>query len=150
MAKFQQGVFVPKNIKKYAGTKSIKFRSSWELAFCQFCDNNKNVITWSSEPLRIPYVNPLTGKKSSYVPDFLVQYMDKNGSQRAELIEIKPSTQITMESAKTNNDKAAVIVNTAKWQAAQAFCKHKGIAFRIISEKEMFRQGKPPTKPRRR
>ena len=144
MAKYAQGIYVPKNKEKYVGNKSIKYRSSWEFAFCQFCDNSPHVTSWASEPLRIPYMNPLTGKQSSYVPDFLVQYNDKNGSTRAELIEVKPSGQMTVESAKSQYDKAHALQNQYKWGAAREFCKQQGITFRIITEKDMFAGGKPP------
>ena len=37
--------------------------------------------------------NPLTGKASTYVPDFLVLYENKYKKQIAELVEIKPKKQ---------------------------------------------------------
>ena len=58
-----------------------------------FCDDNEHVTEWSSESIRIPYRNPLTGKHSIYVPDFLVIYQNKHGKRVAELIEIKPKKQ---------------------------------------------------------
>ena len=35
-----------------------------------------------------------------------------------------------------------LIVNKAKWQSAQAWCKNKGLRFRIVNEKDLFHQGK--------
>ena len=48
------------------------------MAFMRFCDSNDHIVTWSSESVVIPYVNPLTGKSSRYIPDFLIQYRNKH------------------------------------------------------------------------
>ena len=93
MSKFQQGTYTVMNQRKYAGKGAPKFRSGWELAFMRFCDSNDHIITWSSESLAIPYRNPLTGKPTRYIPDFLIQYRNKNNQVVTELIEIKPKKQ---------------------------------------------------------
>ena len=142
MSKFQQGEYQVTNKSKYAGTKLPYYRSSWELAFCRMCDTHPNIIKWASENLKIPYQNPLTGKYTVYVPDFMIQYIDKNGKQHVELIEIKPSTQTTMENAKSKKDQAAVILNAAKWTAAQEWCERKGIKFKVINEQQIFQTNK--------
>jgi hypothetical protein len=142
MSKFQQGEYQVVNKSKYAGTKLPYYRSSWELAFCRMCDNHPNIIKWASENLKIPYQNPLTGKHTVYVPDFMIQYIDKDGKQHVELIEIKPSTQTTMENAKSKKDQASVILNAAKWTAAQEWCARKGIKFKVINENQIFQTNK--------
>ena len=142
MSKFAQGKFTLKNTEKYVGTKTPTYRSSWEHTFMMFCDNHPNIIQWASEAVQITYRNPVTGKQSIYVPDFFVMYEDKNGNRRAEIVEVKPSSQATMEAAgKNNQNKLSVVVNTAKWQAAQIWCRRQQITFRIITEKDIFRQG---------
>jgi hypothetical protein len=142
MAKFAQGEFTPKNPEKYVGIGKIRYRSGWELTFCMFCDNNKNVTQWSSESIRIPYRHPLTGKQTIYVPDFLVVYVDKNGRQIAEMVEIKPKKQTLIESNRASAQlRATVAINHAKWAAAQAWCRRMGIAFRVITEDDLFRNG---------
>jgi hypothetical protein len=141
--KWAKGEFIPKNPEKYHGKGRIIFRSSWEANFMHNCDINPAVLSWTSESVRIPYRNPLTGKMTTYVPDFLVLYVDKNGQKHAELIEIKPAAQATMESAgKSMRNKAAVAVNTAKWIAAKQWCKMQGIEFRVVTEHDLFHQGK--------
>ena len=142
MSIFQQGEYQVINKSKYAGTKPPYYRSSWELAFCRMCDNHPNIIKWASENLKIPYQNPLTGKHTVYVPDFMIQYIDKNGKQHVELIEIKPSTQTTMENAKSKKDQASVVLNAAKWTAAQEWCQRKGIKFKVINEQQIFQTNK--------
>ncbi len=139
--KFQQGPYVVLNPQKYAGKGVPKYRSGWELAFMRFCDTNDHIITWSSESLVIPYINPLTGKKTRYIPDFLIQYRNKHNKVVTELIEIKPKKQSILESKANNRDRAIVAVNYAKWAAAQKWCQRNGLTFRVITEDDIFRQG---------
>jgi hypothetical protein len=139
--KFQQGPYVVLNPQKYAGKGVPKYRSGWELAFMRFCDSNDHIISWSSESLVIPYVNPLTGKKTRYIPDFLIQYRNKHNKVVTELIEIKPKKQSVLESKASNRDRAIVAINYAKWAAAQKWCQRNGLIFRVITEDDIFRQG---------
>jgi hypothetical protein len=141
MSKFAQGTFVVKNSQKYAGKKAPRYRSGWELAFMRFCDTNDNIVTWASESITIPYRHPLTGKQTIYVPDFLIQYRNKNNTVVTELIEIKPKKQSVIESKASAKDMAIVAVNYAKWDAAQKWCKRQGITFRVITEDDIFRNG---------
>ena len=90
---YSQGQYVVQNPNKYVGQKMPFARSSWETAFMRFCDNHPNILKWASENVKIPYRNPYTGKITNYVPDFMVQYQDKNGKTLVELIEIKPKSQ---------------------------------------------------------
>ena len=140
--KFQQGPYVVLNPNKYAGKGVPKYRSGWELAFMRFCDSNDHIISWSSESLTIPYRNPLTGKPTRYIPDFLIQYRNKHNKVVTELIEIKPKKQSILESKASNRDRAIVAVNYAKWAAAQAWCKRNGLTFRVVTEEDIFHQGR--------
>jgi hypothetical protein len=137
--KYSQGIFIPKNPEKYAGKGSIRYRSSWELSFMQFCDNNPHILAWASESIQIPYVNPLTQKKTKYVPDFFIKYRDAQGKEQVELIEIKPSKETSLEAAgKHIRSQAFAVINQAKWQAADNWCKNNNIKFRILTEHDMF------------
>lgn len=142
MAKWHSDVFTPKNPSKYVGTFPIVYRSAWELTFMNVCDNHPNILQWASESIQIPYQHPATGKWHRYIPDFLILYKDKDGTKRGELIEIKPASQAIAEKAKRKADKSALLVNQAKWKAAEAFCKSKGITFRIMTEYDLYRKGK--------
>lgn len=139
--KWAKGKFVPKNPQKYIGKKLPTYRSSWEFAFMRFCDENNYITEWASEPLRIPYINPIKQTKTTYMPDFLISYKDKAGQKVVELIEIKPKKQILGE-AKSQRDKIQAYINQAKWQAAELFCNQKGIKFRVVTEEDIFHQGK--------
>jgi hypothetical protein len=142
MSKYSQGKFQIQNPDKYVGNKTPTYRSSWEFVFMQFCDNNPSIINWASEAVRINYRNPLTGKNTIYVPDFLITYQDAGGSQRAELVEVKPKKETTLEGAKSIRDQASAILNMAKWEAARAWARAHGMTFRVVTEDMIFHQGR--------
>jgi hypothetical protein len=137
-----KGIFVPKNPSKVIGKGAIKYRSSWEQVFMNFCDNNPSVVNWGSEVLRIPYRNPITKKNTIYIPDFIVSYIDRNGRQHTEVIEIKPLKEAVMERARSPRDKIMLAINMAKWQAAQAFCANNNMVFRLVTEQQLFATGR--------
>ena len=139
-SKCSQGNYVIQNPSKYIGSKVPFARSSWETAFMRFCDSHPNILKWASENVKIPYRHPFTGKITNYVPDFMVQYTDKNGKTRVDLIEIKPKAQTLQEKARDKYDKASIQVNAVKWEAAQAWCKAKGLHFKVITEDQIFRK----------
>lgn len=142
MAKFSQGTYKVINTHKYVGNKAPRWRSSWEFAFMTFLDNNDHILQWASEAVQIPYRHPLTGKQTIYVPDFLITYRTKNNTMRAELIEIKPKKQSVIESKMSSKDRAVVAINYAKWDQATKWCAQQGIHFRIITEDQLFYQGR--------
>jgi hypothetical protein len=142
MAHFAQGKFNLKNPEKYVGNKTPTYRSGWEFTFMKFCDEHPSVNQWASEAVRIPYRNPLTGKHTIYVPDFFIVYSDKGGKKRVELIEVKPSNQAIKEKlGRSRANQAHYVINQAKWEAARAWCKQKGIYFRIVTEADIFHNG---------
>ena len=141
MAKFAQGKFQLVNPQKYVGNKTPTYRSSWEYVFMQFCDNNPSILQWASEAVHINYRNPLTGKNTIYVPDFLITYNDAGGGTHAEMVEVKPKKETTLEGAKNVRDQAAAILNLAKWEAARAWCRAHGMTFRVVTEDMIFHQG---------
>lgn len=137
--KYNQGVYKIKNPEKYVGSKDPTFRSGWELTFMTFCDNNPSIQQWASEPVRIPYKDPLTGKNTVYVPDFLINYIDKNMKTHVEMVEIKPIKQTVLEKVGKNPyDQAQFVKNMAKWQSARDWCRNRGILFRIINESDIY------------
>ena len=151
---YSKGQYVVQNPEKYVGTKKPFARSSWETAFMRFCDGHPNIVKWASENVKIPYRHPLSGKITNYVPDFMVQYIDKNGKTLVELIEIKPKSQTIIENAKGRGDKMQTTINAAKWTAANEWAKAKGMHFKVITEDQIFRNNKKrkPTqrKPKRK
>jgi hypothetical protein len=145
--RFSKGIFTPKNVEKYIGHSNPTYRSSWEFTVMTFCDNNPSIQQWASEPIKIPYRDPLTGKQTVYVPDFLVKYIDKNQKQHAELWEIKPEKQTIKERVGKNPyDQAQFVKNQAKWAAASSWCQQHGIKFRILNEGDIFHNPKKRNK----
>ena len=143
MARFAQGQFTPTQPQKYIGKHKPRYRSGWELTFMTFCDTHKNVLYWASEAMTIPYIHPFTGKRTNYIPDFFVVYENKYGKKIAEVVEIKPKKQSLIESKVANaKDRMVVAINHAKWKAAMAYCQSQGFTFRVITENDLFRNGK--------
>lgn len=142
--KFRQGYYKPKNPEKYRGDVSkIVYRSSWELSFNKFLDNNPNVLEWASEEIVIPYIKPTDNKVHRYFPDYWVKYKNTKGEIIEEVVEVKPSTQTRR--TRSRNPKTRLVedvtyaINTKKWEAAQKWCEARGIKFRIITEQHLFR-----------
>lgn len=140
MPKYNQGQFRPKNPQKYVGSGFPTFRSSWELTFMNLCDTHPNIIQWASESINIPYTHPGDLRVHQYVPDFLIVYVDKNGKNCGELVEIKPMSQTLEEHARTRRDAKQIVINRSKWRAAQEWCRRNGLHFRIITEYQLYRQ----------
>lgn len=145
MGKFRQGYYTPRNPEKYVGDPTkIRYMSSWELQFDRFLDGNPNILRWSSECVAIPYVKPTDGKIHRYYPDYWIEYINKDGEVIQELIEIKPKSQAGGKSVgrMTLYEKAQYAINLAKWESCKRFCDQRGIVFRILTEEELFKQGK--------
>lgn len=145
MARFMSSVFSPKNPDKCLNSrngKPIQCRSSWERHFCNWLDQHQGVIEWGSEVMKIPYFHPLKNRPAFYFPDFLIHARAKTGQEQIRLIEIKPLKERLEEHAKSKYDKAALIVNRAKWTAAIKVCEANGIIFQVLSENELFRTPK--------
>lgn len=143
-SKYKQGVFTPKNGHKYAGSGKPRYLSSWELKFFHWCDNNPNVIQWSSENIVIPYVSPVDNRPHRYMVDNVVKI--REGDQLVKyLIEIKPKKQTVPPTTHGNKKQSTVLyehatyaVNQAKWLAAENWCSKRGYKFQILTEDHLF------------
>jgi hypothetical protein len=136
---YAQGKYNIMNPNKYVGNRQPTYRSSWEWNFMRFCDNNPHIIKWASESIKIPYKDPFTGNQTIYVPDFFIQYIDKNSKVHTELIEVKPANQTLKEQVgKSKNNQIQYAKNQYKWRAAYEWCGKQGIQFRILTENDLF------------
>jgi hypothetical protein len=142
MSRYAQGPYEIKNPGKYVGKGTPRYRSGWEHAFMRFCDNNDNIVSWASESIAIPYRNPFTGKMTQYIPDFLIQYRNRNNQVITELVEIKPKKQSVIESKASAKERAVVAINYAKWDAATKWSRRNGINFRVVTEDDIFKNGR--------
>ena len=143
---YKQGTYQLRHPDKYVGdVTKVRFMSSWELEFHKFLDNNMNIIEWSSEELKIPYLKPTTGRVHIYLPDYWVKYLDSSGQIIEEIIEVKPEKETRAPRGVGKNKKTQLYeqltwaVNEAKWKAAALYCKKRGIKFRVITEKHLFK-----------
>ena len=143
MSRFARGKFVPTHPEKYVGNRSPTYRSSWEWAFMRFCDTNESILKWDSEAVQIPYRDPTTNRNTVYIPDFFIQSVDKNGKILTELIEVKPQNQTVFEKVgKNKHNQLQYAKNQVKWRAAYAWCARQGIKFRILTEQDLFHNGR--------
>lgn len=142
--KSYKGIFRPRNPEKYKGdAQNIIWRSSLELRFMKYLDENTNVIEWSSEEVIIPYISPKDGRYHRYFPDFVFKVKDANDKVKTIMVEVKPKSQ-TMEpkkqSKKTRKYLTEVMtwgVNQAKWKAAEEYCKDRLWEFKILTEEHL-------------
>lgn len=141
--RFKQGYYTPKHPEKYMGdVNKIRYMSSYELSVHEFLDNNPNVIRWGSEIIAIPYIKPTDKRIHKYYPDYYVEFRDKVGDIRRELWEVKPHSQTTQPRSNHKHvlyEQVSFAINTAKWQSAQVWCAERGIGFRILTEKSVFK-----------
>lgn len=143
---FRQGYFTPNHPEKYVGNvDQIVYRSSWELSMNKFLDNNPNILRWSSEEIKIPYIKPTDNRQHFYFPDYWIEYRNKDGNVVQEIVEVKPEVQTRPPTTK-GKKKTTILyeqqtwqVNVAKWQAAVAWCEARRIQFRVITENGLFK-----------
>lgn len=140
--KYRQGIFKPKNTKKYIGKSLPVYRSGWELKFFRWCDENNNVLEWASEAIIIPYINPVDGKAHRYYTDGIIAL--KEGEKiKKYIVEIKPSSQVVQPIPGKKRQSTIIyettryIQNQAKWKAAKKWCESRNYSFLILTEKEL-------------
>ena len=143
-SRFIQGVYVPKNTDKYVGKNPIIYRSSYELKFFRFCDDNPNVTRWASESVKSPYFHPFAKTNRMYYVD-LNMVIKEGEIYKKYLVEIKPEKQ-THKPDFTNSkcrkstifyEQMTYVTNCAKWDAARAFASSHDMQFLIITEKDL-------------
>ena len=139
-----KGKFKPKNPQKYKGDPTnIVYRSRWELMVMTRLDNDPKVIWWQSEETIIPYKSPVDGRWHRYFVDFCARLMKPDGGTRTILIEVKPHAQTQPPMIKESKSRKYIQevmtwgVNSAKWKAAEEYCKDRGYEFIILTEKEL-------------
>jgi len=142
----------------------IIFRSSWEFAFCKWCDTSPSVIRWSSEPITIPYYdrvskleeckrngldpnNPKNWIIKNYHTDFWIE-IDKGNNIQRIFVEIKPSEKLkkpipppinaSLKEKRIFNAKAKeYLINEAKFAALGAWAEKNNSKFYVFTEKTL-------------
>ena len=139
MAASKKSQSYPSYPKKYKGNpNNIICRSNWERKFCQWCDNNENILEWGSEELWIPYKSPVDRRVHRYFPDFIIKVKESTGQVKTYIVEVKPKKQTKPPTSKSSPfDVKTYAINEAKWKAAKEFCDDRRIGFKIITEEEL-------------
>lgn len=96
--------------------KVFWYKSSWELEYMKWCENNEDVLLYEYEPFSIEYYH--MNNLRHYIPDFLVCFND--GSRK--LVEIKPSCFLDAQ------------INLDKFKAAREYCQKLLMEFEVLSE----------------
>lgn len=143
-----KGYFKPRNPNKYKGDPTnIIYRSGLELRLMKFLDEQDNIVKWGSEELAIPYKSPIDGRYHRYFPDFYVKKKITDGTIREQLIEVKPSDQCKPPRKQNKVTRRYLTevknwgINSAKWKAAEEYCKDRRWTFIIITEKDLTPHG---------
>ena len=138
------GLFRPKNPQKYVGDpNNIVYRSSWECRVMDWLDRNRDIISWASEELIVPYISPVDNRVHRYFPDFLVKVRNKEGQLKTLMIEVKPKkqTQPPMQQRRITKQYITEVttwgVNQAKWKAATEYCLDRGWEFKLVTETDL-------------
>lgn len=107
----------------------------------KYLDGKAEVLKWSSEEVRIPYIKPTDGKIHKYFVDFKATLKHKDGVVRTALLEAKWSTALSEPKPPKKKTKRYYRelynweVNSAKWKAAEAYCKQNDMDWGFITEK---------------
>jgi len=157
---FYQGEYQAENPEKIIlgpGGKKPFFRSSYEKRFMRYCDINKNVLRYGNEIVKIPYIDMTSNNKvRTYITDFIMTVLNKEGGVDTYLVEIKPKSQVPQfdeegnfifpQPSKRKTKKttenwqrhcSTLVQNHCKWEAARAWCATKGYKFLVLTEDEL-------------
>jgi hypothetical protein len=139
-----KGKYRPKRTSKYKGDPTtIIYRSLWERKFMQYCDNNPNIIEWSSEEIFVWYRSPIDNRPHRYFPDFYIKYKEISGKTKKMIIEVKPEKQTKPPSRSKLKPKSYLresfefAKNQAKWKAMNEWCLDRKYEFKILTENEL-------------
>jgi hypothetical protein len=144
MRQYKTGIFKPVNREKYVGdSTNIVYRSSWEFKFMKWADSNPMVLKWASEELVVPYISPIDHKPHRYFVDFVVMVKNRKNEIKKYAVEVKPDAQTMPPKQRKKTQKyltelTTYAVNQAKWEAADKFCRDKGLEFIVLTEKHLF------------
>lgn len=103
----------------------------------EWCDNNPDVVEWSSETIVIPYICRTDSKPHRYFMDFKIKY--KSG--KVVLVEVKPASQVRKPTVSKSKKTQTILTeaytyakNRSKWDAAEEYCRSRGWTFQIWTE----------------
>jgi hypothetical protein len=111
-----------------------------------YLDKTESILEWSSEEIIIPYYCIVRKSYHRYFPDFWIKKKNSQGIS-IDLIEVKPAIQTqppkprvvkTQKQRKRLVDETTTyLINRAKWDAAEQYCKLRNWNFYKFTEKEL-------------
>lgn len=111
-----------------------------------WCDRSSNIVGWSSEEIRIRYIDANDGTWHTYFPDVLIK-VSSNGIIKTFLVEIKPLKEKEKPvppkrytpKSKANYIKRCrlYVKNQSKWKYAKEYCKQRNWEFIVLTEIEL-------------
>ena len=168
--KYHQGYYKPIHPEKWLTLENI-YRSGWEFLFMKWADENPQVLKIASEPIGIPYLDPVANlkycmehnldpnspnnwRKKNYYTDFWIEVADdsKPDGKKRIFIEVKPydqtqcpkplSESATLKDHNAFNRAAQIyLTNMSKWQAAKEYFEARGAEFMVITERTLQQLG---------
>lgn len=112
----------------FRGEESIAFESTLERDFLVRAAFNLDVLNVISQPCEIPFQHPVTGRRYTYTPDYLLYYRlgDRHYENypRPLLVEVKPQAMWRKHWREW----------LPKWKAALRYAKDQGWAFHLHDE----------------
>lgn len=159
----KQGYYIVQNKNKYVGDINlVVYRSSWEMAFCRWCDYTPSVLRWSSEPIKIPYAdrvskldeckkfglnpnNPKNWVIKNYHIDFWLEIDKGDNIIEKWFVEIKPKYKLKKPIPPPKNSKLKLInkfnieakeylINEAKFAALKEWATRHNTKFFVFTE----------------
>ena len=67
-------------------------------------------------------------------------YVDQDGKEHKEIIEVKPEKQIFIPKKASKDQQITHTINLAKWDACKKYCDKNDIVFRLCSEEQLFKK----------
>lgn len=108
-----------------------------------YLDAHTDVLEWASEEFSIPYRSPIDGKIHRYFPDFQVKKRGRDGLTETVVVEIKPAKETKPPAVQAKPSKRYLQevytwgINSAKWKAAEEYCKDRKWKFIIMTEHDL-------------
>jgi hypothetical protein len=139
-----KGKYTIKRPEKYIGNPlKVVYRSLWERNTFRWLEENPKVKGWNSEDIVVPYKSTVDNKIHRYYVDLLIEMANKD----IYLVEIKPKKETIPPKKRSRKTKKYVTEmltyarNNDKWEAADAYAKHKGWKFQVWTEETLKNLG---------
>ena len=87
----------------------------------------------------------MDGNNPGFIADQIFKLAKNGGNGKRN-----EKKKLTIAEARTQAQKAAAVVNQAKWAACHAWCKSQGMGFRVITEHQIFNKPQNSKKKRKK